>query len=121
MKKYLSTLVVGAAARPILIADIANEFTVAGKALPAGKYAITIEDENANLLGFQNEATGKKMVVEYMTRLAMRSTDQAELVFDKAGDSLYLSEIHLTDADGYFLPGAPAKHTHVRVKVGKKS
>jgi hypothetical protein len=132
MKKYLLTLValavaalagstLLAAARPIVIADVPNAFTVAKQSLPAGKYTITLEDESTGMLGIRNDATGKKVMVESLTRLAMRNNDQAELVFDKVGDSLFLSEIHLTDEDGFFLPGAPSLHTHVRLKAGKKS
>ncbi len=40
--------------------------------------------------------------------------------FDKTGDKCYLSEIHLSDSDGYFLQGAPGQHTHTKVKATHK-
>jgi hypothetical protein len=131
MKKTLLTvalLAVGAlaaspalaAATPVATADIPNAFTFAGKSLPAGKYTVLVESAGG-LVIVQNDATGKKEVAEYVTRLAMMDLPQPELVFDKVGDTLYLSEIRLTDEDGYQVPGATAKqHTHVRVKAQKK-
>ena len=132
MKKALGTVALAAvgtlaaaslaiaAARPLATADIPNPFTFAGKSLPAGKYTVMVESLGG-LVILQNDATGKREAAEYVTRLAMTDLAQPELVFDKLGDTLYLSEIRLTDEDGYQVPGATMKeHTHVRVKAEKK-
>jgi hypothetical protein len=129
MKKYaLPTLVlllgaggVFAAGRPIADATISFGFSVAGTPEPAGKYEILLEDPSFGTLMLRNIDGGKPIVVPFTTRLAMRGGDQDTLVFDKVGDKYYLSEIHLSDCDGYFLPGAPGQHTHTQVKVHKKS
>ena len=130
MKRYPITVAVAvlalgagtlfAAARSLLQADIPNAFTVAGDNLPAGRYQVALEEgAGENVLSLRNDATGKKVLVECVTRLARRDADQAELVFDKVGEQLYLSEIHLLDSDGYLLAGAPKQHTHVRLEVAK--
>src|SRR5512139_734509 len=131
MKKYmwglLPTLVllvgVGtalAALRAIADATIPFGFSVAGNPEPAGKYEILMEDPTTNTLMLRNIDSRKSILVPFTTRLAMREGDQDSLVFDKAGDKYYLSEIHLSDSDGYFLPGAPGQHTHTQVKAEKK-
>ncbi len=131
MKKYawslLPTLVllVGAGAAFAALTTIADVtipfgFSVAGKPEPAGKYEILSEDPTVNTLVLRNIESRKSVMVPFTTRLAMREGDQDALVFDKAGDKYYLSEIHLSNTDGYFLPGAPGQHTHEQVKVQKK-
>jgi hypothetical protein len=132
MKKYawslLPTLVllvgagaVFAAARAIADATIPFGFSVAGTPAPAGKYEILVEDPSLGTLMLRNIDSGKPIVVPFTTRLARREGDQNTLVFDTVGDKYYLSEIHFSDSDGYFLPGAPGHHTHTQVKAQKKS
>jgi hypothetical protein len=109
-----------AAGRPIADATIPFAFTVAGTSAPAGNYEILSEDATVGGLMLQKTDGGKPILVPFTTRLAMREGEQNTLVFDKVGDMYYLSEIHLSDSDGYFLPGAPGKHTHTQVKAHKK-
>jgi hypothetical protein len=108
-----------AAGKAVASATVPFEFSVAGTTTPAGRYEIVEEDEGGTLL-LRNLDTGKPFLVPFTTRLAMREGEQGTLVFDKAGDKYYLSEIHLSDSDGYFLPGAPSRHTHAQVKANKK-
>jgi hypothetical protein len=110
-----------AAARPIADATVSFGFSVAGTQEPAGKYEVLVEDPSLGTLVLKNVETGKTTIVTSTTRLAMREGDQSALVFDKSGDRFYLSEIHISGSDGYFLPGAPGEHTHAQVKVHKKS
>ncbi len=121
----LATLLVGAGlalatARPIADATIPFAFAVSATDLPAGQYEILVEDPSIGTLLLKNTATGKNTLVPFSTRLAMRDGDQDEMVFDRAGDKYYLSEIHISGSDGYFIPGAPGPHTHSKVKIDKK-
>ncbi len=131
MKKYGWTLLpmllllggvdqVFATARIVADASIAFDFSVAGKPEPAGKYEILVEDPTVGTLTLRNLDTGKLVLLPFTTRLAMREGEQNVLVFDKVGDKYSLSEIHLSDSDGYLLPGAPGPHTHTQVKAHKK-
>lgn len=109
-----------AAAKPVADATISFGFSVAGTPAPAGRYEILLEDPVFGTLMVRNLDGGKPILVPFTTRLAMREGEQSALVFDKVGDKYYLSEIHLSDSDGYFLPGAPGQHTHTQVKAYKK-
>ena len=109
-----------AALSAIADASIPFGFSVGGNQEPAGKYEILTEDPTTNMLMLRNLDSKKSILVPFTTRLAMREGDQDTLVFDKVGDKYYLSEIHLSDSDGYFVPGAPGQHTHTQVKAQKK-
>jgi hypothetical protein len=109
-----------AAARPIADATVPFAFAVSGTEVPAGKYEVLLEDPAVGTLLLRNIESGKSTLVPFSTRLAMRQNDENALVFDTAGEKHYLSEIHVSGSDGYFLPGAPGQHTHTQVKVIKK-
>jgi hypothetical protein len=94
------------------------EFKVGSTTLPAGRYEILVAADDENVLIVRNEDTKKRVLVDAITRLAPRDDGQATLVFDEAGGERVLSEIHLTDSDGYQLAGVGKKpHTHKVVKV----
>jgi hypothetical protein len=131
MKKYVLSLLpmvllltgaglASAAGRAVADAKVPFAFAVAGKEMPAGGYEIVQEDATLGTLLLRNMDSGKGVLVPYTTRLAMREGDQDQLVFDKVGEKCYLSEIHLSGADGYFLQGAKVQHTHTQVKVNRK-
>ncbi len=58
--------------------------------------------------------TGASVKVAFLTRLSSREGNP-QVVFDKDGDTYFLSEIYLAGKDGYHLQGAPGRHTHVKV------
>jgi hypothetical protein len=131
MKKYMWSLLpialslVGsgsafAAARALADARVPFAFVVSGTELPAGKYEILVDDASVGSLQLRSLESGKVTLVPFTTRLAMRQGDADVLVFDQTSDKHYLSEIHIANSDGYFLPGAPGQHTHAQVKVIKK-
>jgi hypothetical protein len=131
MKKYVWSLlpvvvlllgagVASAAVKAIADATVPFAFSVSGKEMPAGKYEVQVEDPVVGTLLIRNLEGGKPTSLAFTTRLAMREGSQDVLVFDKAGDKHYLSEIHISGSDGYLLAGAPAAHTHAQVKLAKK-
>ncbi len=101
-----------------LTASIPFPFKAGGKDLPAGTYLI--QAPMSGELVIRNEDTGETAFAPYLSRLSAKDVVKAEIVFDKTEDQYYLSEIHLPGIDGFELVGAPGKHTHVRVTVGKK-
>lgn len=103
----------------LVIAKIPQEFTAGSAKLPAGDYEIEESDSAPAALVLRDTATGKAVLVPYLTRLAQRD-DQNELVFDKVGGALSLSEVHVVGSDGYYVAGVRREHTHVKVKAAKK-
>jgi hypothetical protein len=103
-----------------VVADVPFAFTAGGQSLAAGNYDILRTSDTADILEFRNAATGKAVMVPFVSRLGPRSDQEAALVFDKDQMVSYLSEIHVPGEDGYLLQGAPARHTHVTVKVTRK-
>ncbi len=102
-----------------VVADIQFPFMAGGKEYPAGKYQIDTGAQMEELI-LRSEATGKGGLLPFTTRLSQREPDKTELVFDKAGDKYYLSEIYMPGIDGFELKGASGKHTHIKVKANKK-
>ncbi len=106
---FLGTLAFG----QDLVTDIKFPFRAGSDSLPAGKYKIQAGDVN---LTIRNMDTGATIKVPFLTRLSSRE-GKPELVFDKEGETFFLSEIYMAATDGYHLQGAPGKHTHVKVET----
>jgi len=84
-----------------------------------GTYEFLKSGVDEEMLELRNLDTGKTIVVEYVTRIAFREDGKNDLVFDKIGNERLLSEIHLSNADGYVLLAAgkrPHTHEHVAAK-----
>ncbi len=99
-------------------ANVPFQFTAEGKVYPAGEYTFTPDElgQSISLTGPAN-VSGYAMVI---TRLAgeMHTTpEDAHVVFDKVGDSYFLSEIWITGEDGYLLNSTKEKHTHRIINV----
>jgi hypothetical protein len=111
------SLVAGAvwAAGPVVKIDIPFAFIVQGNTMPAGKYEFAVQGEHGNAgLTLQGKGTGKMERLTALTRLADLDS-KTHVVFDKVGDTYYLSEIHIPGMDGWAFEGAPGEHTHKMV------
>ena len=97
-------------------------FVVQGKTVPAGTYVLRLKPDMTEFTLTQSDspAPAGATAVTTMTRLggAQPPKGNSRVVFDKAGDSFYLSEIWLPDQDGWLVHAASGKHTH-RVVEGK--
>lgn len=118
-----SVLVAGfavtARAQTVLDAQVPFEFTAGSATLPAGHYQIQASTApNEDVLFVRNVDTGKRTIVDYITRIAARGDGQSSFVFDEIGGQHILSEIHPASADGYLLKGAgKTPHSHKQMKV----
>jgi hypothetical protein len=118
-----SVLVAGLAVPAVADQAIANgqvpfEFTVGSTKLPAGHYEILKASNDEKILMVRNVDSRKTALVEYVTRLAQRDEGKGSFVFDFNGGEHILSEIHMTNSDGYLLPAAgKTAHTHKQVKT----
>lgn len=127
MKKYLSAvalvLVVTATVATAqvgneIIADVPFPFMVGKVSLPAGTYKFAASKDLSSIRITQRD--GKESALTAVsTRLSPRDEREGSVVFDLAGDTRHLSEIYMPGIDGFQVPGATVKHTHVSVK-GRK-
>jgi hypothetical protein len=102
----------------IVHGQVPFEFTVGGAKLPAGHYEILKAANDEPVLMVRNVDTKKTTLVDYITRIKARDDGKGALVFDESGGERVLSEIHLTNSDGYLLPAMGKKpHTHKQVKA----
>jgi hypothetical protein len=95
--------------------DIPFSFFIKDKEMPAGRYEISVEGSNMNRLVIRAKDGGQTSMVPVLTRLADTGAKEPMVVFDKANDKYYLSEVHLPGKDGFAVQGAPGKHTHETV------
>ena len=99
-------------------ANIPFQFTAQGKVLPAGSYDI-VREPAKELIRFSGAAKGASVFVPIVTRLAkgVHTVENAHIVFDKVGDTHFLSELWIPGQDGYLLHSTKAKHEHEVVDV----
>ena len=93
-------------------------FTAAGKVLPAGQYEFS-RDTMAPVFRVQGEDKSFVMA-PVLTRLsaAIHTTPgDAHLVFDKVGETYFLSEVWIPGEDGYLLHAEKGKHEHKVVNI----
>ena len=81
-------------AEPSLRATIPFEFTVRGKALPAGDYVIKrFTDDSSNLLVISNVKNHEHAVFETENVKVGATPKKGEIVFHRYGESYFLSEV----------------------------
>jgi hypothetical protein len=102
------------AADSLVKGDIPFEFKAGGKALPAGHYEFT-SDNQGKLVIVRSTPTGSSSSVMVITRMAAgihTTPADAHIVFDKVGDTYTLSEIWVPGMDGFLLNALKSKHEH---------
>jgi len=102
---------------PKVNAEISFDFQISGKVLPAGSYSFAANKDG--VVTVTNLKSLQSFIATVLTRLADIPGSEAAVVFDKVGNTYYLSELHIPGIDGYHFTGAPGPHSHVRAS-GKK-
>lgn len=102
-------------------ADIGFKFVADGKTMPPGKYDLEISND-MQTFRLIPEGAGPSLFLMAITRLAApeQPRNDTRFVFDKVGNTDYLSEVWLPGEDGYLFYAAKEKHTHDIVKGMKK-
>jgi hypothetical protein len=108
-----------ASAQDILEANIPFSFTASGKTHDAGKYEFRVIEDDQTL-----EFTGPAKTggfIQVMTRLAAPEAfiPDGRLVFDKVGETYFLSEMWLPEQEGFLVHAEKERHTHHVVKLRK--
>ena|SRR3712207_3709303 len=88
-------------------ANVAHPFVVEKTTLPAGRYFISAADQDGNPSVMEIRSADGRTKVMFDTESAQpaRPAAKTELVFDKVGDTYFLSEIFVAgDAAGAKLP-----------------
>ncbi len=102
-------------------ANIPFSFVVMGKTLPAGEYDFTrIGLDNAIMVSPVTAKASSAVEALVLTRLgqAIHTTPKdSHIVFDKVGNTYYLSEFWVSGVDGFVLYVTNQKHEHRSVNV----
>lgn len=102
-----------------IVASVAFEFNVGETTFPAGSYTISARDIGAETVEIRPSRSKDITTVPVITRLAQRARSAkkvaSSLVFDKVGDTRYLSEVWIPGREGYLVRGTTEGHEHVLV------
>jgi hypothetical protein len=83
-----------------IVADIPYDFVVIDQTLPAGKYTIRVSDDtNLNLLVVRSTDGRTAAFFQTQDVQANQTPRQTEVVFDKIGDSYFLSQLWLAGSN----------------------
>lgn len=95
-----------------LTVEVPFAFNAAEESLPAGSYVVQLRGQ---VLAIKSDDGGKNTVLNVVTRLARKSSSDSNgsnLVFDKVGGERFLSEVWLSDGDGFLVRGTQEDHEH---------
>ncbi len=94
-------------------ADIPFPFTADGKVFAAGHYTFT-RDSQGQTFTFRgpDNVRGAAIVLTRLAGEIHTTPEDSHLVFDKVGDTYYLSEIWVPGSDGFLLHSTKEKHEH---------
>lgn len=107
------TIGVAVAQAPPVRVTIGFPFLAGGKSMPAGTYQIDVKGWDGPIV-LRGDAKNSEAILSVMTRLGRHDNDrELELVFDKLGTLVHLSEVWIPGEDGYMLLGSKERHDHV--------
>lgn len=75
-----------------------------------GQYRLVYEGKGARHLVVYNLTNNRSHFVRFTTRLSER--EDSGVVFDRIGDSRFLSEVYMNGSDGFQLSVTSAAHSH---------
>ncbi len=115
----LVTVFGSAQAAPSIVVKVPFQFMVNNATLPAGEYNfIRSNDEQSFQIVSTNK--GPSAAVLVLTRLGKEihvTPEDAHVVFDKVGDTYFLSEVWLPRMDGFLLRATKEKHEHRSINI----
>jgi hypothetical protein len=103
--------------------NVPFSFVVGKKALPAGEYnfAPNSLNEAIEVTPAKKGEIGADAIVLTQLAAEVHNVGGGHLVFDKVGDTYFLSEIWIPGFDGFLVNATKEKHTHRVIKASKKA
>jgi hypothetical protein len=104
-----------------VVANVPFRFISAGRTHDPGEYQLRVSEDQMNWTLTPVKGTPTAAMV--VTRLAAHDspTSSDRLVFDRVGDTYYLSEVWPSGGDGYLLHATKEKHTHHVIKLLRRA
>ncbi len=99
-------------------ANIPFQFVVEGKTFGAGEYDfVQNDDESIQVLAVKKGPSAVALVVSRLGGDIHTTPKDIHVVFDKVGDTYFLSEVWVPNMDGYLLRATKEKHTHRSINI----
>ncbi len=100
-----------------LRANIPFQFIVEGKALPPGEYNFIRNEGSFQVVSVKKGPSAVALVITTLGGGIHTTPQDAHIVFDKVGDSYFLSEIWIPQMDGFLLNATKEKHEHRTINI----
>ncbi len=116
----LLAMVIGSAhAAQALRANIPFQFVVEGKALPAGEYDFiqSPDKQSIQVIPTKKGPSADALVLTRLGKGIHTTQIDAHIVFDKVGETYFLSEIWVPEVDGYLIHATKQPHEHRSVNI----
>jgi hypothetical protein len=111
-----------AQAQEILTGEIPFTFVAGGRAHDPGRYELRVGDDQMTLtLMPEGKGVGSELLPETRLAIPAGSVPDSRLVFDKVGNTYFLSEAWFPGEDGYVLHIEKAPHSHQTIRVERKA
>ena len=98
-------------------ANVPFDFIVAGKVLPAGNYDFVRSPDERSIRVSGGKESAVALVLSRLAAGMHTTPKDAHVIFDKLNDQYFLSEVWMTNMDGFDLHNAPEKHEHKILNV----
>ncbi len=116
----LLVMVVGSAQSAQSIrANVPFQFVVEGKALSAGEYEFVrgTDDLSIQIISLKKGPSAAALIVTRLGRGIHTTPGDAHLVFDKVGETYFLSELWIPEMDGFLLHATKEHHEHRSINI----
>lgn len=116
----LAVMAVSVQAAQVFRVNVPFQFIVKERVLPAGQYDFMPNDNDQAIEIIPVTKGGSPAVTTVVTRLCgeIHTTPKdSHIVFDKIGDTYFLSELWTAGNDGYLLRVTKEKHQHRSITV----
>ncbi len=100
-----------------LRANIPFQFVVEGKTLPEGEYNFIRNEGSFQVVSVKKGPSAVALVITMLGGEIHTTPQDAHIVFDKVGDSYFLSEIWIPQMDGFLLNATKEKHEHRTINI----
>jgi hypothetical protein len=105
---------------PFIHVNVPFQFMVGKDTLPAGAYDFkpeALEEAIEVSPAKKGEGAGAEAVIITRLALEVHNVGSGHVVFDKIGNTYYLSEIWIPEMDGFLVNATKVKHEHRVIKA----
>jgi len=102
-----------------LVSNVPFAFQAGGRTFAPGVYTLRPAEDQMLITLYPERGPGVPLLSETKLAEPENVNEEGRLVFDKVGETYFLSEMWLPEHEGYLLHSTKEAHTHVKVRLGR--